>query len=152
MAVVLKGKEVSDAKKARIREKVEQLKSRGINPTLSIVMVGSREDSVAYAQGARKALAGCGIDCKITSYPESITQEEFIENIHRINNDSNIHGILIMRPLPDTIDWSRVEKAVRPEKDVDCVTTYNLGGVFQGKKGVFYPCTAQAVIDILDHY
>lgn len=152
MAVVLKGKEVADVKKAGVKERVEVLKSKGVNPTLSIVMVGNREDSLAYAQGAKKALSSCGIGCRIDRFPESISQEEFIENIERINADNGVHGILIMRPLPNSIEWDQVQRAVMPEKDVDCITTYNLGRVFEGRKDVFYPCTARAVMDILDYY
>jgi len=152
MTVILDGEKIAKSKKVRIKQRVQQLKSKGINPTLSIVMVGDREDSVAYTRGASKALSSCGINCKIKDYPETISQEEFIENIGNINNSSDIHGILIMRPIPKHINWHLVENAVVPEKDVDCITPVNLAGVFQGKKDVFYPCTAKAVMNILEYY
>jgi methylenetetrahydrofolate dehydrogenase (NADP+)/methenyltetrahydrofolate cyclohydrolase len=152
MAVVLSGKEVAEYKKKDIRRRVEQLKSKGIKPALNIVMVGDRKDSLAYVEGARKALGGCDIECRVSNYPEAILQEDLIKKIQSINQDENIHGVLIMRPLPDSIDWETVGEIISPAKDVDCVTPYNLSGVFRGYRNVFHPCTAQAVLDVLEYY
>jgi len=152
MAVILSGKEVAEQKKIDIRRRVQQLKSNGVQPTLDIAMVGDREDSLAYIKGAHKALDSCGIECRVSSYPETITIGHFIGEIQKKNNDDSVHGIIIMRPLPGSLDWKMVEETLSPAKDVDCITPSNLAGVFSGLRDVFYPCTAQAVIDILDYY
>lgn len=152
MSVILSGKEVAEQKKTDIRRRVQQLKASGVQPALDILMVGDREDSLAYIKGARKALDSCGIECRVSSYPETISAGDFTREIQKKNNDGSVHGIIIMRPLPSTLDWETAEETLSPAKDVDCITPANLAGVFSGLKGVFYPCTAQAVIDTLDYY
>jgi methylenetetrahydrofolate dehydrogenase (NADP+)/methenyltetrahydrofolate cyclohydrolase len=152
MGTVLSGREVASSKKERIIRQVEALRLKGIKPLLNIAMVGNREDAVAYAKNAQRALANCGIGCRVTEFPADIAQQQLIEGISAIDSDNSVHGILVMRPLPDHIDWDAVTKVVSPAKDVDCITSNNLSGVFEGRRDVYYPCTAQAVIDTLEHY
>jgi methylenetetrahydrofolate dehydrogenase (NADP+)/methenyltetrahydrofolate cyclohydrolase len=152
MGTVLSGKEVANRKKEGIIKQVERLNAKGIKPLLNIVMVGDKEDSVAYTQNAQRTLQNCGIECRISRFPADVTQQQLIDSIAAIDRDSSVHGILIMRPLPDNIDWDTVSNTISPQKDIDCITSYNLSGVFEGRKEVFYPCTAQAVIDTLEHY
>ncbi len=152
MAEILDGRKVANFKKAAIVRDVERMKAEGINPRLEIMLAGKKEDAVAYVRSAEKALAGCGIECGVNSYPENISQQEFIESMNELNKAPRVHGILIMRPLPPHIDWKTVENSIAPEKDVDGISPENLAGVFQGRKDVFHPCTAQAVMDVLDYY
>ncbi len=152
MAFIMKGAKVARDKKAKLVKRVQTLKAGGINPTLCIVMVGDRKDADAYAKSASKALTGCGIDCRLTNLPGDIKEERLLHEIKTINEDPEFHGILIMRPLPDSIKWDSIEDAISPEKDVDCITTYNLAKVFKGDDSGFYPCTAQAVMDMLEYY
>jgi methylenetetrahydrofolate dehydrogenase (NADP+)/methenyltetrahydrofolate cyclohydrolase len=152
MAFVMKGTDVAQAKKQEIIKRVEALKERGVSPALCIIMVGDREDSHAYVKGATKAMAGCGIGCHLAHYPEDINQHRLIEEIGAINQNPECHGIIVMRPVPAAIRWEAVEGAISPAKDVDCITAQNLAGVFKGDTDVFYPCTAKAVVDMLDHY
>ncbi|MDD2573623.1 MAG: tetrahydrofolate dehydrogenase/cyclohydrolase catalytic domain-containing protein [Bacillota bacterium] len=152
MATILKGGEVARAKKSGIMKRVDALKERGICPALCIVMVGDRKDSHAYVKGATKALTGCGIDCHLAHFPEGINQNQLLEEINAINKNPEYNGIIVMRPVPDTIRWGAIEEAISPEKDVDCITIKNLSKLFKGEGGGFYPCTAKAVVDTLDHY
>ncbi|HZX46265.1 MAG TPA: tetrahydrofolate dehydrogenase/cyclohydrolase catalytic domain-containing protein [Clostridia bacterium] len=152
MAFIMKGTDVAQAKKQGIIKRVEALKERGVSPALCIIMVGDREDSHAYVKGATKALARCSIGCHLAHYPEDISRHRLLEEIEAINQNPEYHGIIVMRPVPSAIRWEAVEGTISPAKDVDCITAQNLAGVFKGDTDVFYPCTAKAVVDMLDHY
>ena len=152
MAVILKGKEVAQHKRSQIMARVGKLKAMNIYPALNIIMVGGREDAKAYARGASKALSECGISCHTVVFPEDINKERLIEEVSAMNNDPRVHGLLVMRPIPGEIGWDAVERNISPDKDVDCITMHNLSKVFKGKEGGFNPCTAQAVMEILNHY
>ena len=86
------------------------------------------------------------------SFDEKVSQEELLACIDRINRDDKIHGVLLLRPLPRHLDASVIENAVAAEKDVDCMTDLSISGVFSGRNIGYPPCTAQACIEILDHY
>lgn len=152
MAVLLKGSQVAQAKREQIITRVKTLKEQGITPNLNIIMVGSTADARAYAKAAAKVLMDCGIACNTTGFPEDIKQDRLLEKISDINSDPSVHGILIMQPIPRSIEWGAVQGVISPEKDVDCITTHNLSMVFQGAEGGLNPCTAQAVMEVLDHY
>ncbi len=152
MAVILKGADVAQAKKPAIMARVDALKAMGICPALGIVMVGNRDDSQAYARGALKALSACGIDCNVANFPRDIKQQQLLEEIRAMNADIKVHGILVMRPIPPAIEWEVVENMVSPQKDVDCIASQNLSKVFKGERDGFNPCTAQAVMEVLEHY
>lgn len=152
MAELLLGKEVSAAISERVLEKSEQLKKQGIVPTLGIIRVGAREDDLSYERGALKRCDMLGIAVKKFVLPEDVKQEELMNVITQVNNDADIHGVLIFRPLPKHLDEAAVIDALKPEKDVDGITRGSMYGVFAGEKVGYPPCTAQACIEILDHY
>ena len=84
--------------------------------------------------------------------PEDVSEQGLLDVVREVNASESIHGILLFRPLPAGIDEHRILQAISPEKDMDCVTDLSLAGVFAGKKDGFAPCTAEAVIRILDYY
>ena len=148
MAKLLKGAEVTAALNERIKADVEDLKAKGVNPTLAIVRVGERPDDLSYERGATKRCDTLGVAVEKVLLPEDVTQEELMAAIDRVNNDDRIHGVLIFRPLPKHLDDEAVRRALKPEKDIDG----SLVGVFAGTKQGFPPCTPQACMEILDHY
>ena len=152
MAKQLLGKEVTAALNERIKADVAALKEKGVNPTLGIIRVGERPDDLSYERGATKRCETLGVEFKKYLLPAEVTQEELLKVIEEVNNDDNIHGVLMFRPLPKHIDQSVVENALSAEKDVDCQTDASLTGVFTGKQIGFPPCTPQACMEILDHY
>ncbi|MCI9306596.1 MAG: bifunctional 5,10-methylene-tetrahydrofolate dehydrogenase/5,10-methylene-tetrahydrofolate cyclohydrolase [Lachnospiraceae bacterium] len=152
MAKQLLGKEVTAALNERIKADVAALKEKGVNPTLRIIRVGERPDDLSYERGATKRCETLGVEFKKYLLPAEVTQEELLKVIEEVNNDDNIHGVLMFRPLPKHIDQSVVENALSAEKDVDCQTDASLTGVFTGKQIGFPPCTPQACMEILDHY
>lgn len=152
MAKQLLGKEVTAALNERIKADVAKLNEKGIKPTLGIIRVGERPDDLSYERGATKRCETLGVEYKKYLLPADVSQEELLKVIDEVNNDDNIHGVLMFRPLPKHIDQTVVENALSAEKDVDCQTDASLGGVFTGKKVGFPPCTPQACMEILDHY
>lgn len=152
MAELLKGAPVAAALAGKTTAMVDALKARGIVPTLAILRIGEREDDLSYERGAMKRCAAAGIDVRSVALPTEITHSEYMATLEALNTDPAVHGILMLRPLPSHLDEEAARKALAPEKDVDGVTDGSLAGVFTGSGEGFAPCTAQAVVEILDHY
>lgn len=152
MAVELKGALVAKAIDERSRAGIETLLKKGVAPTLALVRVGAREDDIAYENGAVKRCERVGVSYKKVTLPADISQEALLETIEALNRDATVHGVLLFLPLPKRFDGDAVRAALSPEKDVDGVTEGSLAGVFTGSGKGFAPCTAQACIEILDHY
>lgn len=152
MALLLRGAEVVSALNEKIKAEVIALQSGGIVPTLAILRVGEKPDDLAYERGAVKRAETVGVAIKQITLPETVSQEELLTEIARINADASIHGCLMLRPLPKHIDDMRAREALLPEKDIDGITEGSLAGVFTGTKRGFPPCTARACMEILAHY
>lgn len=152
MAELLKGKAVADAITEKIQGQVAQLKEKGVEPTLAIVRVGENPSDLSYERGALKRAEKTGVQVKQYIYEETISQEAFLAEIEKINEDDSIHGVLIFRPLPSHIDDEAVRAALLPEKDVDGITEGSLAGIFTGTHTGYAPCTARACMEIADHY
>jgi methylenetetrahydrofolate dehydrogenase (NADP+)/methenyltetrahydrofolate cyclohydrolase len=152
MGQQLLGKEVTKALNERIMGQVAECKEKGVEPTLCIIRVGENPSDISYEKGATKRCETLGVNCKKILLPETVTQDEVLKTIDEVNKDADIHGVLLFRPLPKHLNQAEIENALVPEKDVDCMTDLSMSGVFTGKKIGFPPCTAQACIEILDHY
>lgn len=152
MAMLFKGAEVVSALNQKISEQTAALREAGVVPTLAIVRVGERADDLSYERGAVKRAGTVGIEVRPFLHPADVSQAELIDTIRRINEDGTIHGALIFRPLPEQIDDEAVRAALLPEKDVDGITEGSLAGVFTGVERGFPPCTAQACMEILEHF
>ncbi len=130
----------------------EELTAQGIQPTLAIVRVGERPDDLSYERGACKRAEALGIAVRKFLLPEDASQDDVLAAIAQVNDDASIHGCLMFRPLPKGIDEAAVCNALDPAKDVDGITAGSLAGVFMDTGVGFPPCTAQACVEILDHY
>lgn len=152
MAKQLLGKEVNAALNEKILADVDMLKHKNITPTLCLIRVGENEDDIAYERGTMKRCENLSVECKRIILPGNAEQEDVLAAVAEANNDESIHGILIFRPLPAHINEQAVIKALDPKKDVDGITDSSMVGVFVNAKQGYPPCTAQACIEILDHY
>lgn len=152
MSIKMMGADVAKSVMGRIIPEVQELKDKGIIPCLTIIRVGARPDDLAYERGAKKRMEAAGITCKILELPEDIRQAEFEEEFRKVNEDRDVHGILLFRPLPGTLDEEPVKKMIHPLKDVDCMSDDNIAKVFSGDVKGFAPCTAEAVMEMLDYY
>jgi len=149
---IIKGKPVADEISESLIQEVNDLIKEGINPKLTIVRVGARGDDLAYERGALKRCQTIGIQTEVLELPEDVTQEQYIQELTKLNNDKNIHGILCFRPLPKQLDEEVIKYVISPEKDVDCFSPINSAKVMEGDTTGFPPCTPTAVVEILKHY
>lgn len=152
MATLLKGLPVARELSANVAERVQALRSRGVVPTLAIVRVGEREDDLAYERGATKRCEAVGIALRKIVLDASCTQGDLLAAIGGVNADDSIHACLLFRPLPAGLDEAMACAALDPAKDVDCATDQSLLGVFANRELGFPPCTAEACVELLDHY
>ncbi|MBQ6496145.1 MAG: bifunctional 5,10-methylene-tetrahydrofolate dehydrogenase/5,10-methylene-tetrahydrofolate cyclohydrolase [Firmicutes bacterium] len=152
MAELLKGSAVAKSLTEGSKTKAAELRERGIVPTLAIVRLGENPGDLAYEKGALKRAAQTGIEVRSFVFEEGISQEELIGAIEEINQNDSIHGVLLFRPLPKHIDEKAVCESLRPEKDMDGITSGSMAGVFMDSDLGYPPCTAEACIELLDHY
>jgi methylenetetrahydrofolate dehydrogenase (NADP+)/methenyltetrahydrofolate cyclohydrolase len=152
VAKLLDGKKVAVALNAKLTAEARDLNGKGVTPTLAIVRVGERGDDIAYEKGAAKRCEKIGVAVKKFTLDQQTSQDDLIDVIKQINQDPNIHGCLLFRPLPKHIDDETVRNFLAPEKDVDGITDGSLASVFAGTGTGFAPCTAQACLEILDFY
>lgn len=149
---IIKGKPVADKISEILINDVKNLKIKGIYPKLTIVRVGSRGDDLAYERGALKRCQTIDIETEVLELDENITQEDYINEIKRLNNDESVHGILCFRPLPKHLNEDEIKYVISPEKDVDSFSPINTAKVMEGDTTGFTPCTPTAVLEILKHY
>jgi len=151
-AKLLTGKEVAQKMDQDIQKEVQELKAKGVNPALRIMIVGEAEDSVYYANSAKKMAEKNGIICEIEQLAGTMSQDEFVHILKQRNADRTIHGIIVMRPFPKQIREDVVKYILSPEKDVDCFNPVNAGKIMAGDLTGFPPATPQAVMEILRFY
>ena len=152
MAKILDGKEVAAALGAKLAEKTERLIEAGTQPTLAVLRVGERADDLSYERGLVKRAEAVGVAVRRVVLPATCTQGELEAEFGKLNADDEVHGILMFRPLPEGLDDRPIVDAMDPAKDVDGITAGSMAGVFMNSGEGFAPCTAQACIEILDHY
>ncbi len=146
----LRGKDVSTKLEEKLMAEVAFLKSKNIFPTLAVILVGNDPASKVYVGHKAVMCKSLGIVSIEKKLPENCSQEELLEVIDQLNNDSTIHGILCQLPLPKQCDEHEVINRIDPRKDVDCFHPYNLGLLTAGTPR-FIPCTPYGVIEILKH-
>ncbi len=151
-AKLLTGKEVAQKMDLDIQKDVQGLKAKGVNPALRIMIVGEAEDSVFYANSAKKMAEKNGIACEIEQLSGTMSQDEFVNILKQRNADKAIHGIIVMRPFPKQIREDVVKHILAPEKDIDCFNPVNAGKIMAGDMTGFPPATPQAVMEILRFY
>lgn len=149
--IELLGKPVAQARKAVLQEKMQVLVNQGVTITLGILLVGDDSAAKMYATFMEKVAKGANFNTELVELPETATQEEVEAVIHRFNADERIYGVLPLMPMPKHIDSEAVIDALDPAKDIDGLTTYNIGLVSSGKGG-YVPCTPKACMAIVDHY
>lgn len=145
----LRGKKVSDGIKEYVSKELETL---SFVPKLAIVRVGENPDDMSYERGATKKLKSFGLDVASYVFPQDISDEDFKKAFKDINKDDEVIGILLLKPLPRTINEKDIENMIDPKKDLDGISPINIAKVFAGDTSGFSPCTAEAVIEVLKAY
>lgn len=146
----LSGKEVASEIYAGLKRKLE---ARGDlrAPGLAVILVGEDPASMTYTASKAKHAEELGIKSEILRLAEDISEEELLGKIDALNRDETFDGILVQLPLPDHIDASKVQRAIKPEKDVDGFHPTNLGLLMQNQPGP-RPCTPQGIMRLLEYY
>ena len=147
-AVIIDGKQIAADVRAEVAAKVSELKKKGVEPCLAVILVGENPASVSYVTGKRKALAEVGMADRSIQLPESTSEAELLELIASLNADVSVHGILVQLPLPKHIDEDKVIMAIDPSKDVDGFHPVSVGNLMIGRPG-FLPCTPHGIIVLL---
>ena len=152
MAEILSGKVVAQAICADLEKRIAALKEKNIEPCLAIIRMGEEVGDLSYERSIRKTCEPLGIAIRLFALPRDAQQTEVLDAVKAVNNDNNIHGCIIMRPLPQHVDQALICDELDVKKDVDCITAKSLSGLMIGCKNSFRPCTAQACLEILDFY
>lgn len=148
-ATILDGKAIAAHIEGELAEQVADfIQNNGREPTLAAVLVGEDPASAIYVKNKRAACERVGIESRLFRLSASTTEEELLELIAELNNDDDIHGILVQLPLPVQIREQKVLDAVHPLKDVDCFHPENVGLLVQGRPR-YLPCTPHGCLQIL---
>lgn len=152
MATLLSGVPVAQALSQEIKQNCRVLRAHGINPTFSIVRVGARPDDLSYERGVSKRAEKLDVCVRKFTLPEDVSEEQLIATLEQINADDAIHGCLLFRPLPPSLDTQKISRVLSAEKDVDAITTASMGGLLTNVRVGFAPCTATACLKLLHYY
>ena len=150
-AITIDGKAVSQKIKEQVEERVKSLKEQGVAPGLAVVLVGENSASLTYVKNKKKTCEALGMRSDLHQYLEDLSEEELLAKIEELNNDPEIHGILVQLPLPEHIDEFKVILAIDPSKDVDGFHPISVGNMVIGKEA-FLPCTPHGIMKLLEHY
>ena len=145
---VIYGSEVSKKIKDRIKTELETY-THLRKPHLVVIMVGNNPASLSYAKGKSKACAEVGMRFTLWQLPENISETDLIDNINEFNYKEDVDGILVQLPLPAHLNERKILETVLPTKDIDGLTTHNMGKLFLQEEG-FYPCTPLGVMNLLE--
>ena len=148
----LRGMPVTKAITESLETQIQNLKEKGIEPKLSIVRVGNREDDLSYERGVYKRFQSVGALVETKELPKMVSQEKLEQCITELNKDERVHGVLVFRPLPKQLKEERIKILLAEGKDVDCLTTANDAHVFSADGKGYAPCTPQAVMELLEFY
>lgn len=151
---LIDGKLTANKIKEEIKKEVQALAKEGVVPSLAIILVADNPSSQIYVRNKVKLSEELNTKTKVYHLPESTTQQEIVDLIHKLNKDSSVHGILVQLPLPKHINEEAIINEIDPDKDVDCFTYINTAKMWTAKKHdvELKPCTPAAVISLLKHY
>ncbi|MGG6431287.1 bifunctional methylenetetrahydrofolate dehydrogenase/methenyltetrahydrofolate cyclohydrolase FolD [Anoxybacillus sp. D401a] len=144
-AQIINGFELAKEKRAQLAKEVEQLKQKGVEPALAVILVGDHPASQSYVKAKQKACEEIGIRSILLTFPNDISEAFLLEQIARLNEDRSVHGILVQLPLPKQMNELHIIEAIAPEKDVDGFHPLNIGRMMTGQK-TFLPCTPYGIL------
>ena len=149
---ILNGAPVAAEIDKRTAELTARLSARGVMPTLAIVRVGERDSDLAYERAVVRRCSALGICVRLAALTSEAGQTELMDSVRALNDDHSVHGIILLRPLPDGLDALAACAAISPEKDVDGVCPSSMARIYSGRGNGFSPCTAQSCMEIIANY
>ena len=150
-SIILDGKELSRISEESIKKKVQELSSKNIKPTLATILVGNDPASETYVKMKRNTCARVGMESIAVELSEDTTTEELLEKIRSLNNDVNVHGILLQHPVPSQIDERLCFDEIDINKDVDGVTCLGFGNMSMGLDA-YGSCTPAGIMRLINHH
>ena len=148
---LIDGKKLSKEIREKLKINCEELKEKGINPKLAVIMVGDDKASQVYVRNKSKACNEIGIEFEEFILDKGIEQKELIELIKKLNNYNNVHGILLQSPIPAHLDINEAFKTINPEKDVDGFNPVNVGKLCLNQD-TFVSCTPYGIMKMFEAY
>ena len=152
MAELLKGGPAAAALTEKLILRAEALRQKGSVPCLAVLRIGERPDDLAYERAALQRCEKVGIAVRHFVLPADVSQDRLLGAISEINNDDRIHGCLMFRPLPKSLDEQAACAALSPLKDIDGVTPASMAMIYAGLGEGYPPCTARSCMELLKHY
>lgn len=150
MAEIISGKDIArKIIETDLVPRVEKLKSREITPKLIVLLVGEHPASASYVKQKEKFAEKAGIIAETWRFPDTISEDEILTEIEKINNDKNIHGVIVQLPLPKGVSVEKVLAKISPNKDVDGFTAENIGKLFLGEP-CLQCCTPKGIIRMIE--
>lgn len=147
-AKILNGNELSKKIRLKLKSQIEELKLKGINPGLAVVLVGQDPASQIYVEKKRKACVELGINSYPYMLDEGTSEAQLLSLISELNNDTKVSGILVQLPVPKHISEEKIILAISPDKDVDAFHPFNVGRIMTGNP-TFLPCTPAGVMELI---
>jgi methylenetetrahydrofolate dehydrogenase (NADP+) / methenyltetrahydrofolate cyclohydrolase len=149
-AKILDGKSLAAATRAALKQKVDALVQRGVRPGLTVLIAGDDPASKVYVRNKTLAAKEIGVRSELIELPGSVSEQQLLDHVAKLNANREVHGILVQLPLPKHIDSARVLEAIAPAKDVDGFHEANLGALMAGRPGVV-PCTPLGCMRLIEH-
>lgn len=147
-AQIISGKELAKNKREAMKQEVKQLKKEGIQPKLTVVLVGDNPASISYIKGKQKGCAEVGIESQLVKLDATTSEEELLSVIDQLNEDETVDGILVQLPLPEHISEQKVIHRISVEKDVDGFHPMNVGKMMLGEP-CFVSCTPAGILEMV---
>lgn len=148
-AQLIDGNALAKTIRAEVAGRTAALKARGVNPALSIILVGEDPASQVYTKHKVNDSAQTGLDATLETYPADMTEADLLARIRTLNEDPKVHGILVQLPLPKHMDSQKVIETISPAKDVDGFHVASAGALMTGAPG-FWPCTPHGCMKMLE--
>lgn len=148
---LIDGKKIAEKNLRKIKGQVTRLRNLGISPKLAVVLVGDDKASLSYIRKKEESCCSVGIDFELFKFPENISEDNLLKKLDIVQRDKKLTGLIIQLPLPKKLNARRVLDHIKPELDVDCLTSYCLGKL-TANDPMYIPPTADAVLDMLDEY
>ena len=138
--MIIDGKKIAENLRIKLKKEIEQLPASQIRPGLTVILIGDDLASQIYVRNKEKFAQEVGIRSKILKFDNTITEQNLISEIHKLNNDTSVHGILVQLPLPNHINSRKIISEIDPGKDVDGFHPVNVGNLSAGNEALV-PCT-----------
>ena len=149
-AKILDGKSLAATTRAALKQQVDALVQRGVRPGLTVLIAGDDPASKVYVRNKTLAAKEIGVRSELIELPGTVSEQQLLDHVARLNANREVHGILVQLPLPKHIDSARVLEAIAPAKDVDGFHEANLGALMAGRPGVV-PCTPLGCMRLIEH-